>query len=267
MSDTLREDILKSEAGQRMVERVTPIYDDSYVGLWLYEAMGREWDTFWDLVVSLQTELYPETATWMLELWERRYGLTPAADATIEQRRQAVAQMRELPHPLSPYRLERYLESITGRTVNVIENVADYTFGISITGGDEDDPLDIGALRKYINAHKPSHMAYELFMQAATEITVHVETAYWRFNYLFCGTLPDINIEGGLGDGDIVVTSAAQGYKHAYPMAGQSDSGTLPGINMPAGLQNPALTMRGAGDAHPIEYLPCGVYTLGGGAL
>ena len=229
MSDTLREDILKSEAGQRMVERVTPIYDDSYVGLWLYEAMGRELDTFWDLVVSLQTELFPETATWMLELWERRYGITPEAGATIEQRRQAVAKMRELPRPLSPFRLERYLESITGRTVNVIENVADYTFGVSVTGGDEDDPLDIGALRKYINSHKPSHMACELFMQAATEITVHVETAYWRFEYLFCGTLP--------------------------------------GINITSGLQNPAMTLSGAGDAHLIEYLPCGVYTLGGGAL
>lgn len=229
MSDTLREDILKSEAGQRMVERVTPIYDDSYVGLWLYEAMGREWDTFWDLVVSLQTELYPETATWMLELWERRYGLTPAADATIEQRRQAVAQMRELPHPLSPYRLERYLESITGRTVNIIENVADYTFGISITGGDEDDPLDMGALRKYISTHKPSHMAYELFMQAATEITVHVETGYWRFDYLFCGTLPQYNMTSGRAGKEI---------------RAQPETGTF-----------------------PYPYLPCGVYTLGGGIL
>ena len=229
MSDTLREDILQSEAGQRMLDRVTPIYDNSYVGLWLFEAMGREWDVFWDLVVSLQTELIPETATWMLPLWEQRYGIIPPAGSTEEQRRQAVVQMRELPHPLSPYRLERYLETVTGRTVNIIENVADYTFGIFITGGSEDAELNYDALRKYINAHKPSHMAYVLTMQAKTDITVHVETGYWRFYYTFCGTIPQYNMTSGRGGREI----------RAQPDA----------------------------DAYPYPYFPCGAYILGGGVL
>ena len=229
MSDTLREDILQSEAGQRMVDRVTPVYDNSYVGLWTFEAMGREWDTFWDLVISLQTELFPETATWMLELWEQRYGITPAAGSTTEQRRQAGAQMREPPHPLSPYRLERFLETVTGRTVNVIEGIADYTFGIVITGGDGDEEVNMESLRKYIGSHKPSHMAYVLTMQAATELTVHVETGYWRFYYTFCGTIPQYNMTSGLEYRQI----------RAQPEAG----------------------------AFPYPYLPCGVYTLGGGVL
>ena len=226
MSDTLREDILQSEAGQRMIETVTPIYDNSYVGLWMFEAMGREWDAFVNIIESLKTELDPDTATWMLELWERRYGITPPSDATIEQRRQAVIQMRALPSPMTPYHLERYLETVTGRSVEVIENIDDYTFGIVITGGEADEPVSMESLRKHIRKHKPSHMAYELYMQAKTEIRISVETAWWRFYYGLSGTLPEINYTGGL-DGRVIRAQPA-GSSFSYP------------------------------------YLPCGVYTSGG---
>lgn len=226
MSDTLREDILKSEAGQRMIETVTPIYDNSYVGLWLYEAMGREWDAFISIIESLKTELHPETATWMLELWERRYGITPPSTATIEQRRQAVIQMRALPHPMSPYMLEQYLESLTGRTVHVIENVDDYTFGIIITGGENDATMSLETLRSHIRRHKPSHMAYDLTMQAQTGISISVETAYWRFFY---------------------------GY-----------SGTLPEINFTCGVEGREIRAQPVGNSFSYPYLPCGVYNTGG---
>lgn len=32
----------ESEAAKRMLSRISPIYDNSYVGKWLYEVMGRE---------------------------------------------------------------------------------------------------------------------------------------------------------------------------------------------------------------------------------
>jgi len=226
MSDSLREDILQSEAGQRMIETVTPIYDNSYVGLWMFEAMGREWDSFIAIIESLKTELDPETTTWMLPLWERRYGITPPGGATTEQRRAAVIQMRALPSPMTPYRLEKYLETVTGRTVEVIENVDDYTFGIIITGGDDDAPMSLESLRSHIRRHKPSHMAYDLTMQAETGISIKVETAYWRFYYGFSGTLPEVNYTGGT-DGR-TITAHPEGGAFSYP------------------------------------YLPCGIYTTGG---
>ena len=267
MSDSLREDILQSKAGPRMIETVTPIYDNSYVGLWMFEAMGREWDTFVSIIESLKTELVPETATWMLELWEKRYGLTPPSGSTIEQRRQAIIQMRALPSPMTPYRLEQYLESVTGRTVQVIENVADYTFGIIITGGEDDQPISMESLRSHIRRHKPSHMAYELTMQAETEIAIRAETDYWRFFYSFCGTLPETNMESGLADRTIEVIPIPGGFIFRYHRAGTEDAGTVPDENTIGGVESRGITATANADGYHIEYPPCGVYNSGGDIL
>lgn len=161
MGDTLRDDILKSEAGQRMVDRVTPIYNESFVGLWLYEAMGREWDAYWELVNSLKDELFPESTTWMIELWERRYAITPPEDATLEERRQAVLNHRVLPSPISPWRVEQLIGGYTGRDVSVTENVAPYTFAIDIASG-ENPIASLQKLREFIGRKKPSHLSYNL---------------------------------------------------------------------------------------------------------
>lgn len=225
MSDTLREDILQSAAGQRMIETVTPIYDNSYVGLWMFEAMGREWDAFLGVVEDLKTELVPETATWMLELWERRYGITPPSTATIEQRRQEIARMRMKPMPMTPYRLEQYIEAATGRKATVTENVDDYTFSISITSGHGDDTLDYHTIKKYIDSHKPSHMAYELFQQAQAIIHITVETAYWRFFYGLSGTRPEINYTGGLEGREIRAQPEGSSYSYPYRPCGVFNTG------------------------------------------
>ena len=110
-----REEILTTAAADKMLGMISPIYDESYVGLWIMEVIGREYQRLADVVSELPEQMQPETATWLLEFWEQRYGITPPAGATIAQRRQAIAQMRILPQPLSPYRLEQYLETITGR--------------------------------------------------------------------------------------------------------------------------------------------------------
>lgn len=267
MSDTLREDILQSKAGQRMIETVSPIYDNSYVGLWMYEAMGREWDALLDVIESLKTELSPESATWMLELWERRYGITPPSGSTIEQRRQAIIRMRALPSPMSPYRLENYLEAVTGRKVQVIENIDDYTFGIIITGGDDEAPMNMELLRKEIRRHKPSHMAYDLTLQAETRIQIKAETAYWRFFYSFCGTLPETNMESGLADRTIEIIPVPGGFIFRYHRAGMEDAGTVPDENTIGGVESRGITATANADGYHIEYPPCGVYNSGGDIL
>lgn len=153
-----RSEIITAEAADRMLNRVSPIYDNAYVALWIYEAIGREWDALWRLIESLSDELVPETATWMLDLWERRYGITPEVGATIEERRKAVIVAARGAPPVSPWYLSQQLTTLAGQEVNVEEGVADYTFGVFygqiITDAINQKIVD------YLERHKPSHMAY-----------------------------------------------------------------------------------------------------------
>ena len=37
-----RDVIITSPTAEKMLKRVSPIYDDSYVGLWIFQAIGIE---------------------------------------------------------------------------------------------------------------------------------------------------------------------------------------------------------------------------------
>lgn len=172
MSDTLREDIITSAAADRMLERTSPIYDDSYIGLWMFEAIGRAYDGLWEAIDTLPEQLFPDTATWALELWERRYGITPAAGATLEERRSAViiAWKRTV---RSHDRIETWLSEQTGGTASITDYIDAFTFAIEIDCYLGLSAADLGKVIRYINRRKPSHMSYRLFFNSRRSLALY----------------------------------------------------------------------------------------------
>ena len=144
-----------------MLSRVSPIYARSYVGKWLYQVMGLEMEDARRLFEELRLQTFPETATWGLTYWEQRYGIVPNPTDDLETRRQAVLDHRNARAPMNPARIEAIINGMTGLPVTVTENVADYTFGVSIedTG---DGAMDIPAITARLRKIKPSHQCFEL---------------------------------------------------------------------------------------------------------
>ena len=66
---SLRDTILQSESAKKMIEMVTPIYDESYIGLWMFEIIGRKLDELKASVETYPIQAFPETATWSMRLW------------------------------------------------------------------------------------------------------------------------------------------------------------------------------------------------------
>ena len=106
-----------NEIAQKMLERVSPIYENSYVGKWLFEVMGIEMAEARALIESLKNQCFPATATWGLRYWEERYGISPDEKRDIKERRAAVIARQTRAEALSPAALEDILESLTGRNV------------------------------------------------------------------------------------------------------------------------------------------------------
>ena len=48
-----------SQSAQRMMSRISPIYGKSYVGKWLFQVMGLEWDDAWLRFDELRAESAP----------------------------------------------------------------------------------------------------------------------------------------------------------------------------------------------------------------
>lgn len=111
-----------SESALRMLGNVTQgFYDNSYVGKWLYQVMGLEYDEARNLVEELPLQMFPETATWGLMYHEMKWQLPVRNNLSYEERRQLIYQKRDYRAPMTPHRMETYLKNATGFKVYVAD--------------------------------------------------------------------------------------------------------------------------------------------------
>lgn len=180
MSETHKERIVKSTAARRMMEAVSPIYEDSYAGCWLFEDIGREWDRLWEIIDELPDQLFPHTATWLLSLWERRYGIVPGADDTIQVRQQRIEDIETSRKAFTPYVLDRWVNKRTGGKAIVEDNIAPYTFGITISSENGLSGLDTDELSDYIMQMKQSHMSCKVTCLTEKKTTIYTGLALYN---------------------------------------------------------------------------------------
>lgn len=143
-----------------MISRVSPIYEKSYVGKWIFQVMGMEMEEARIIVESLRDQCYLERCTWGMRYWEERYGIEVDESKDLDARRAAVMIKRGNGRFITPASLEKILETLTGRKVNVNEDNAQYRFKISIEDGDS--VVDYIAVIQKVNTVKPSHLAYSI---------------------------------------------------------------------------------------------------------
>lgn len=111
-----------SESALKMLSYVTGgFYDNSYVGKWLFQVMGIEFDAAQKIVDELPDQFFPETATWGLAYHEIKWGLPIRENLPYEERRRLIYQKRDYRAPMTPHRMERYLEDATGFEVHIAD--------------------------------------------------------------------------------------------------------------------------------------------------
>jgi len=111
-----------SPGALRMLSYVSDgFYDRSYVGKWLYQVMGLEYDTAREIIESLPAQMFPETATWGLMYHEIKWGLPVRENLSYEERRRLIYQKRDYRAPMTPYRMELYLRNATGFEVHIAD--------------------------------------------------------------------------------------------------------------------------------------------------
>ena len=111
-----------SGSAQKMLSYVSDgFYDKSYIGKWLYQVMGLEYDKVLDIIEELPVQFFPETATWGLMYHEIKWGLPVRFNLSDEERRSLIYQKRDCRAPMTPYRMEKYLENVTDFEVHIAD--------------------------------------------------------------------------------------------------------------------------------------------------
>lgn len=151
--------ILTDETAQKIIDYVSPIYGRSYVGLWIFQAIGTVLGRAYTLAENLKNETNPMTSSLLLDYWEAHYALAKDPSLTMEQRRGRLATMARNQGPCNPAKLAAAVSAaLGGLAVEITENVAQNTFLVTIRG-------EVGSFdqaRAVIDRMKPAHLVYQI---------------------------------------------------------------------------------------------------------
>lgn len=165
----LMEKILTSESGQRMIQRVTNKYGESYVGLWLFQVMGLSNDEIKAMVDDFKLQVVPQTATWSLPWWERSVGLIVDESLNIEERRQNYIEKKRQRLSMNPARIEQIISAMAGGVdVWMDEYAGKNRFAIHIY--DLLAPEIISQIRKKLKKIKQSHKVFDVYYEKDVEV-------------------------------------------------------------------------------------------------
>ena len=160
-----------SQSAQNMLATVPPgFYDQSYVGKWLYQVMGLEFDDAERLIAEeLPLQFFPETATWGLMYHELKWGLPVRDYLSYDERRKLIYEKRDQRAPMTPYRIETMLANVTGFWANIADihdggkygyNVSHPNTFIAVFVGD--GSLNTKAVKRLLDSAKQSHTTYTI---------------------------------------------------------------------------------------------------------
>lgn len=172
-------DILKSDVAQQIIDYVSPIYGDSYVGLWLFEVMGQALDPVVEYSASLKTEGNPLTSDLLLPLWEQHYKI-PTNEALTKEQRQKQLKTKILGRrALNPTVLAEIVSaSLGGVRVDIQERYEGdkNTFLVNVR---EVIP-SFEPARAVLSERKPAHLIYVIRVATQSGADVPMVTAVAR---------------------------------------------------------------------------------------
>lgn len=163
--------ILTDETAQKIIDYVSPVYGNSYVGLWMFQAIGTLLGEVYKICIDLRYETTPATSTLLLDYWEKQYGLTKDSSLTVEQRRSRIIQKTLTRGPCNPAVLSAALSNALGGVqVDIEENAAKNTFRVNVRKAVEDLTPAIAILER----RKPAHLIYEIRVGETSKITSEI---------------------------------------------------------------------------------------------
>ena len=156
--------IQSPEAGVFLGMVTKGFYERSYMGLWIFEIIGREWDEMKSWAEGMKDEIHPQTCTWSIPIWEWVYGI-PSDDALpLPFRRQRVLAKIIATVPVNPEAIRRGVAALVGayaETVEVDEGAGPYRFDVIIHPAEVPVPFPYSRIARYIRETKPSHLCFK----------------------------------------------------------------------------------------------------------
>lgn len=168
------QEILTDETAKKIIDWVSPIYGNSYVGLWIYQAIGVVLSEVTAMAEQLKYETNPVSADLLLDYWEKHYGVPHDSSLTKEQRRKRILAKKQSRGPCNPQRLIDAVSAVLGGVeVDITENIGPNKFLVNVR---EVVPSIVPAVA-VIERMKPAHLIYEIRVATQTVSDADIKAA------------------------------------------------------------------------------------------
>jgi len=166
--------ILTNPKAQEIIDYVSPIYGESYVGLWIYQAIGTVLGEICEISDQMRYEASPATADLLLDYWEDHYGIPRDTSLTAEQRRLRLIVKTQSRSPVNPERLATAVSAALGGVeVEIEENISKNKFLVNIREVVESINPAVAVLERM----KPAHLIYEVRVSTHTVTDAELKVA------------------------------------------------------------------------------------------
>lgn len=126
----------------------------------LQKVVGQEIDELTHSMNGLFSQIFVETATWGLTLWERELGLIVDPTRPVERRREQIKAKLRGSGTTTVFLIQSVAEAYSGGEVEVVEHPKEYLFTVRFIGVKGIPPNMLG-LMQAINEIKPAHLVHD----------------------------------------------------------------------------------------------------------
>lgn len=175
----MQKEILTNRIAQKVIDYVTNLYGESYVGLWIFQSIGIVLEDVYIAAEKLRHETNASSTDILLDYWEKHYGIPINRKLTTEQRQANLIAKIQQRGPINPTRLKSYTSAALGGVeVDIVENIAKNTFMVIIR--ESVDSLE--PAYKVLDKRKPAHLIYGIIVtiqhEAEENITIGVAATH-----------------------------------------------------------------------------------------
>ena len=126
----------------------------------LQKVAGQEVDQLRHSIDDLLAQMFVDTATWGLSLWEHELGLTVDPTRPLERRREQIKAKLRGSGTTTVFLIQSVAEAYSGGEVEVIEHPGDYHFTVRFVGV-RGIPQNMAGLMRALNEVKPAHISHD----------------------------------------------------------------------------------------------------------
>ncbi|MFV0517823.1 MAG: putative phage tail protein [Aminipila sp.] len=112
-------------------------------------------------ISDLENQLFVDTATWGLVIWERELRLSSDLEKSYEERREIVKSKLRGTGTCTIEMIKNTALAYTNAEIEVVEDNPNYTFIIKFVSV-KGIPADIEVFKNTIDSIKPAHMVYRI---------------------------------------------------------------------------------------------------------